>query len=143
MHHRCHLYILRAYRMLPQVSNPLIGQCRTPPSWWLRCAESALLDVLLPFVFPNSTLPFFLSLSPSHCFLSQSHTLHLSITLPPFLLSSSNPRFSQLSTNSFSTDLGRNFTSFVNFSAARPDSPRQRINAGFLPFSPPPPAKKN
>ena len=122
-----------------------------PPDWPmhdpLTCACIALsqscLSSSFSFCFWLHLFNFHpLSVSPSHCLLSQSHTLHLTLSLPPFLFSSSNPFYSHLSTNFVSTGPNRNLTSFVNFSAAGPDSRRRILTPASFDSRSSPPAKK-
>lgn len=122
-----------------QMSSPLIGQCMAHSRVSVSRLVSPVCGPLSLFVsgFTSSTSILSLSLSISLPSISISHPpspLHLTSSLPPFLFSSSNPFYSHLSTNFVSTGPNRNLTSFVNFSAAGPDS-RRRINAGFIRFS--------
>lgn len=136
-----------------QVSNPLIGQCRTHFAVPESCLVSPVCrpPSLSVFFFLTSSLLqphslfsllFSLSISLLSIYPNLTPSISLSSSHPPFLFSSSNPLLFHLSTNSVSTGPNRNLTSFVNFSAAGPDSRRRILTPASFDSRSSPPAKK-
>lgn len=129
-----------------QVSNPLIGQCRThfavPESCLVSpvCRPPSLsVFFFFDFISPPTSLSLLSSLLSLHLiafYLSQSHPLHLTLILPPslsllFLQSSSFPPLHQLRLHGSKPQshvIRQLLGSWARFAATH-------FNAGFLRFS--------